>query len=218
MEQPGSNAGTGGPANTPPVAGTSAAMRTAADHRIPPETSPSHGAAARGTSETERELERTRDKVAEAAAPVLAEKSQEAIKETANRVMEDPEVKDQIRRTATAAQHDAKQAVKDKMGEAAGRAEDRINDGMNRTADQLDNMARRLDSTADERLSGSGAKARAGDLAHSLADTMESVSGYLRSNDMSSLQKDLERQVRERPLQTLLIGVAAGWMVGKILR
>lgn len=217
MEQRGSSAGTGGPANTPPL-GSSPAMRTAADHRIPSETSPRHGAAAGGGSETERELERTRDKLAEAAAPVIAEKSQEAIEETANRVMHDPEVKDQIRRTADAAQHDAQRALKNKAGEVAGRAEERINEGMKRTADQLDNVARRIDSTADQRLSGSGAAGRAGELAHGVADTLESVSGYLRSNDMNSLQKDLERQVRERPLQTLLIGVAAGWMVGKILR
>ena len=61
-------------------------------------------------------------------------------------------------------------------------------------------------------------KARAGDMAHGLADGMESAAGYLRSNDVEQLRGDLRRQMRERPLQTLLIGVAAGWVVGKILR
>lgn len=91
--------------------------------------------------------------------------------------------------------------------------------GMKQAADRLDTLAQRIDSTADQRLAGAGgARGRAGDLAHGLADTLESVAGYLRENDVGGLQRDLERQVRERPIQTLLIGVAAGWVVGKILR
>jgi len=95
---------------------------------------------------------------------------------------------------------------------------ERANQGMQQAAERLDSVAQRIDRLADERLAGTGGRARAGDLAHSAADTMESMANYLRNHDMQSLQQDLERQVRERPLQTLLIGVAAGWIVGKILR
>lgn len=106
-------------------------------------------------------------------------------------------------------------------GSTGGRAEqftERANQGMRQAADRLDTVAGRIDRMADERLGGSGNRAKAGDLAHSAADTMESVASYLRNHDVQGLQQDLERQVRERPLQTLLIGVAAGWIVGKILR
>jgi len=105
--------------------------------------------------------------------------------------------------------------MSDRMEEVRTRADQ----GMKQAASQLDSLAQRLDSTTDQKLAGAtGARARAGDLAHGLADAMESVAGYLRNNDTSSLQRDLERQVRERPVQTRLIGVAAGWVVGKILR
>jgi len=175
-----------------------------------------------GESRTEREIERTRDMVAEAAAPVMAEKTQEAIKETAQRLTEGPmgdQMKEQMRRTASAVRADARDALRARAGEVRERLEDRANDFMDRAATGLENAARRMDSMADRQGTGRGkAQARAGEFAHDAADRMEDIAGYLRENDVRAVQRDLEQQVRERPLQTLLIGVAAGWVAGKILR
>ncbi len=102
----------------------------------------------------------------------------------------------------------------------AEQAETRINETMTRAASGLETAARRLDEAAD-RYAGpgtGGVRASAGDMAHQVADAFESTAGYLRDNDVRRLQEDLERQVRQNPLQTLLIGVAAGWIIGKILR
>lgn len=216
----GSGAGAGGPANTPPFGSDSGAMRTAADHQIPDQTTPAHGASGGGggKTETEREMERTRDLVAETAAPVMAEKTQEALKATADRVMHDPEVKQQMRNTATAVQHDAQRMAQEKIGELGQKAGDRLNQGMRQAADRIDTAAQRLDQLANERLGNQGAQARVGDTAHALADSMQSVASYLRDNDAQALRADLERQMRERPLQTLLVAASAGWIVGKILR
>ena len=208
--------GRGGSANTPPFDREAPALRTAADHQIPEETG---GMRASGQSETERELERTRDMAARAAAPVMAEKTQEAITEAADRLAHDPAMREQAKRTAEAVTHDAQKMAKDKASELAGRAEDKVNRGLDQAADRLEQAAERIDRLADQQTQGaSGIRARAGTVAHSAADTLESVAGYLRSNDAQALRSDLERQVRERPVQTLLIGVAAGWLAGKILR
>lgn len=205
------NLGAGGAANTPPFGTQRTAVDTAADHQIPAETG--------GTTETEREMERTRDVLAQAAAPVVAEHMQEAVKETAGRMASDPQVKEQMKRTATAVQNDAKQMAKDKVGEIASQAGERVNQKMNQAADTLDQAAQRLDDLADRQTQGAtGPKARAGEMAHTAADTMESVANYLRSNDVQGLRRDMERQLNERPLQTLLVAVAAGWLAGKILR
>lgn len=210
----------GGPANTPPFEPEPGAGPSAPDHQTPETTrgmNTMEGHA--GAAETERELERTRDLVAERAAPVVAEKTQEAVKEAASRAMHDPEVQDQVKRTARAAQHDAGRIVREKAGRFGDRAETRINEGLQQAADSLETAAERLDRLADERIAGeSRARARAGDLAHSAADTMESVARYLRDNDAQELRSDLEQQVRDKPVQTLLVGVAAGWIVGKVLR
>lgn len=209
----------GGPANTPPFGQERVGAPGAEDRASGAGSGMGAMGAGRPTSETERELERTRDLVAERAAPVMAEKTQEAVKEAASQTMHDPEVQDQVKRTAKAAQHDAGRMAREQVGKLGGRAETKINEGMQQAADRLETAAERLDRLADERIDGpSGTRARAGDLAHSAADTMESVARYLRDNDAQGLRSDLERQVREKPVQTLLVGVAAGWIAGKILR
>jgi hypothetical protein len=100
-----------------------------------------------------------------------------------------------------------------------GRAQQRINRGMRDAADRLESAAGRLEQAIGQRSgAASGPMARAGELGQSVAGGMGSVAGYLRGNDVDSVREELERRIRDRPLQSLLIGVAAGWLVGKILR
>jgi ElaB/YqjD/DUF883 family membrane-anchored ribosome-binding protein len=207
-----------GPANTPPFdRNTEIGVRASSQQK----------------TETERELERTRDKVVEKAAPVMVEKAQEAAEETAPIIaekaqeamsettqrMQGKEVKDQLNKTATAAKHDAQRMAKEKAQQALGQVEQKANQKMDQAAGKIDQAAHRLDHMADQKTRGAtGAKAKAGRMAHTAADTMESMASYLRSNDVKDLQRNLEQQMRKSPLETLLVGVAAGWVVGKILR
>lgn len=109
--------------------------------------------------------------------------------------------------------------VKARAAAIGAQVEDRVDEGMQRAAAGLESAAERLHSKAGSGSPGSDdARAKAGRAAHSTADTMESVARYLRDSDTSGLQRDLKRQVRDNPLQTLLVAVAAGWVVGKILR
>lgn len=43
-------------------------------------------------------------------------------------------------------------------------------------------------------------------------------SGFLSGDDVGRVRAIVERQLRERPLPTLLLAVAAGWLAGKVLR
>jgi len=106
-------------------------------------------------------------------------------------------------------------------GAGAGGAtgvQDRANQVMGRAAEGLETAANRLNDFADRQRDQGGPMGRANDFAHQAANTMESTARYLRDNDVRALQGDVERMVREKPLQSLLIGVAAGWVLGKILR
>jgi ElaB/YqjD/DUF883 family membrane-anchored ribosome-binding protein len=103
-------------------------------------------------------------------------------------------------------------------GGAAGGLEDRANQVLGRAAEGLETAANRLSGLSERGGEQSGAMGKANDLAQQAASTMESTARYLRDNDVRALQSDVERMVREKPLQTLLIGVAAGWVLGKILR
>jgi ElaB/YqjD/DUF883 family membrane-anchored ribosome-binding protein len=98
------------------------------------------------------------------------------------------------------------------------RVEHGVERALGRLADQLDEGADRLERLADDQLEGSGARARAGDAVQATAGWMEGVADYLRSSDTDSMRSDLEGRVRDRPLQTLLIAVGAGWVVGRIMR
>jgi hypothetical protein len=100
-----------------------------------------------------------------------------------------------------------------------GRAEERINDALQDTADRIQAAADRLGHFAGQRFSGTeGAMGRAGDLAHSLADSLERAAEQVRISDLDVVRTTIEQRGRAHPLQTLLVGVAAGWLVGKIVR
>jgi hypothetical protein len=101
--------------------------------------------------------------------------------------------------------------------EFGNRVESRVNWTLEAAADRLDDTADRIDrmtrGRADTAVAG-----RTGGVTHSVAGLMESTAEFLRTNDVESLRDELRRRMRERPLQTLMIGVVAGWAMGKILR
>jgi hypothetical protein len=60
--------------------------------------------------------------------------------------------------------------------------------------------------------------ARAGGLAAGAADTLESVARFLRDNDAETLQVELGRILRQRPVSLVLLALGAGFVAGKVLR
>lgn len=205
-EKRNSRAARGGAANMPPGP-EPAAVGSAADPPLPEE---SGGMRDPQRTATEREPERTREVLAEAEAPVDREQTREAIARAADRLRDGPEVTRQVKRTAAAEEEDAP-VGRGKLREVAGEAEARATGALDAAAEGVDRAGRRLDRFADERLSGrSGMGARAAEAAHGVSEALDpDAGGFLRG---------VERQVRERPARTLLIGLAAGWVVGKILR
>lgn len=106
-----------------------------------------------------------------------------------------------------------------RAGEALERAAERLEERKDEAARGLESSARRLREAADRYgESPQGMRATASRLAHGAATASESAADYLREADLEGLRETLERQVRERPLQTLLMAAAAGWLVGKLIR
>ena len=102
--------------------------------------------------------------------------------------------------------------------ELGERVEGRLNRSLGGAAARLQAAAGRIDRLAERPGAESPLAGPVGEVAHGVADLLETAAGYLRDHEVESLREDLRRQVRERPLQTLLLSVAAGWVVGKILR
>jgi ElaB/YqjD/DUF883 family membrane-anchored ribosome-binding protein len=61
-------------------------------------------------------------------------------------------------------------------------------------------------------------KEKVADASDRVASGMERSAEWLRSADMSSVQKGLERQVRENPGRTLLIAGAIGYLLGRAFK
>ena len=51
-----------------------------------------------------------------------------------------------------------------------------------------------------------------------VADGMERGAGYLRSHDTNQMWTDVEEYVREHPVMGIAGSVAAGFLVGRMLR
>lgn len=46
---------------------------------------------------------------------------------------------------------------------------------------------------------------------------VRAASDYVRNNDLGAMRADVESQVRAHPVATLAIGLAAGFMLGKLV-
>jgi ElaB/YqjD/DUF883 family membrane-anchored ribosome-binding protein len=106
--------------------------------------------------------------------------------------------------------------AKEKAAEVATQVKDRAQE----TADKaIDGTAGGVQSVADtirERAEGSGGiQEKAGT---TVADGMEKTATYLRDHDSQQMMQDVERFVREHPTQAVLGAVAAGFIIGRILR
>lgn len=102
--------------------------------------------------------------------------------------------------------------TKQKAGELAESTRMRLADGLEATAGGLDSLADQQQGT------GSSARERVGDVAHRIADRFESTAESLRHPSGQSSGESLEQRIREKPLQSLLVLFAAGFVVGRILR
>jgi ElaB/YqjD/DUF883 family membrane-anchored ribosome-binding protein len=95
----------------------------------------------------------------------------------------------------------------------AGRS---VNRGFQNVADQLEDLADRLDSVAG--LGEARGAAQLATAARRASTVLGDSALYFRTKDVKEMRGDLEEQVRSKPVKTLAMAVAAGWLVGKIVR
>lgn len=106
------------------------------------------------------------------------------------------------------------------VGEARARAEEVVDDLTERVSDVADEGRGR----AAEGLDGAAAMLRGqedrlpGQVAERTADGMERTAGYLRSHDTAEIRSDVEDYVREHPIQGVAAAIAAGFLIGRMLR
>lgn len=101
--------------------------------------------------------------------------------------------------------------VRDRAGAVLEQARARAADGLTVAAERLQQAATR------QQVEG-GPRGRAAVAAQRLAGGMDATAEFLRSPDADRLRSDFENRVREKPFRAVLITLAAGFLVGRILR
>jgi ElaB/YqjD/DUF883 family membrane-anchored ribosome-binding protein len=107
----------------------------------------------------------------------------------------------------------------DRMKQKAVETKDRVREtvqekaeeGIDRAAEGVQGAADRIRSQAEER---GGVTAEAGT---KVADTMERTAGYLREHDSEQILDDVERYVRQHPVQAVAGAVVGGFILGRLL-
>ncbi len=109
------------------------------------------------------------------------------------------------------AQEMASQA-QEKASNVATMARERTEQGREKASEGLHSAAEQLRQRGEQR----GGKQ--GEMAAKLADQLERTSSYLREHDTQQLWDDVERFVKENPMQAAAGALFAGFVLGRILR
>lgn len=88
--------------------------------------------------------------------------------------------------------------------------------GRQRIADRLDRAGRRLRRQGGTLEQKGGMKSKAGQAAERAGELAERGASYLRTRDTAEMRSDLEVRVRDRPLASMAVALAAGYLVGRL--
>jgi len=106
---------------------------------------------------------------------------------------------------------DTARTVKDKTQDFGRAAVNKIEDSRVSAAGALHNAAASLHENASKLPNGP-------DLAHSAAEKVEAVSGYLQGHDTKQMMADVEAIVKKNPMPSLLIAGTLGFLIARTLR
>jgi ElaB/YqjD/DUF883 family membrane-anchored ribosome-binding protein len=106
---------------------------------------------------------------------------------------------------------DSAKTVKDKTQEFGRAAVNKIEENRVSAAGALHSAATSLHENASKLPNGP-------DLAHSAAEKVDAVSGYLQGHDTKQMMADVEAVVKKNPMPSLLIAGALGFLIGRTLR
>jgi vacuolar-type H+-ATPase subunit H len=108
---------------------------------------------------------------------------------------------------------DASQIVDEARGKAAevgDAAANKVDSAMTATGEQMSTLAQTVREKAPE--------GKAGEVASKAADALDRGGEYLQTADLQTVRSDLERVIREHPIESLLVGVGVGYLVARATR
>jgi ElaB/YqjD/DUF883 family membrane-anchored ribosome-binding protein len=107
---------------------------------------------------------------------------------------------------------EAMEQARDKAAEIGRKSQEQVDAGIDRAAEGVDTMAEKL---RERGASGTGVTAEA---STKLADGMERTATYLREHDSEDILDDVERYVRDHPMQAVAGALVGGFVLARLLR
>jgi ElaB/YqjD/DUF883 family membrane-anchored ribosome-binding protein len=104
---------------------------------------------------------------------------------------------------------------KDNLSEYGGRVGDRLRTG---AGSGLEKAAEAVHNAGDWIVQKGDPIAKAAPVARQVADALETSAEYLRTQDMTKMKGDVEKEVREYPLRSAAIMFGIGFILGRMLR
>ncbi|MEP7191108.1 MAG: hypothetical protein ABI901_18100 [Roseiflexaceae bacterium] len=121
---------------------------------------------------------------------------------------------DKIKQTASdLSSKDPSEIVDDaraKAAEVGDAAAAKVDSAMTATGEQMSTLAQTVRENAPE--------GKAGEVASKAADALDRGGEYLQTADLQMVRGDLERVIREHPIESLLVGVGLGYLVARATR
>jgi hypothetical protein len=113
-----------------------------------------------------------------------------------------------------AARHKTGEAIdtaKQKTAEATAAASDKATDVMTAAGDRMNTLAQTVREKAP-------VEGRTGEIAATAADALERSGRYLQEADPTVVRSDLERIIREHPVEAVLVGLGIGYLLARATR
>lgn len=121
---------------------------------------------------------------------------------------------DKVKQTASdLSSKDPSEIVDDaraKVAEVGDAAASKVDSAMTATGEQMSTLAQTVRENAPE--------GKAGEVASKAADALDRGGEYLQVADLQMVRGDLERVIREHPIESLLVGVGLGYLVARATR
>jgi ElaB/YqjD/DUF883 family membrane-anchored ribosome-binding protein len=108
---------------------------------------------------------------------------------------------------------DALEQAKAKGGELQENVQHAAGQGVDKAASAAEGLAGTLREKADQ-LPGD----RTTELAYQAAGGLERGAEYLRDADLNNMRGDLETMIRKYPVQSIAVGLAAGFLLARVFR
>lgn len=148
----------------------------------------------------------------------------------------------EYRDTGTDESQNIRDRARERLGHARETASEKLSDAHRRAHDMKMSFADKLDAQADRlRQRGTtGATGTSGTSGYATTDAgmsalstnesarnrvgdkvaggMHSTAEWLRNNDLDSMKRNVEEQVRTNPGRSLLVAAVAGYLIGKVMR